>query len=117
MIPSEARPGANRSERAIFDAFSGLLDRPDWVVIHSLGIGQHIAGLTGEADFVVLVPGKGIVIIEAKSPAYVEYKAGRWHLDRTPSPSKDPLKQLDGARRSIRGFLKQEGVLDRKSVV
>ncbi|MCC6270438.1 MAG: NERD domain-containing protein [Microbacteriaceae bacterium] len=111
MIPPEPAAKTNRSERALFSAFEGILDRPDWVVIHSLAIGQHRAGLSGEIDFLVLVPGKGIVIIEAKSPAYVEYKAGRWHLDRTPSPSKDPLQQLDGARRSLRGLLKQAGVL------
>gem|GEM_PF-5985042 len=111
MIPPEPRGKPNRSERALFSAFEGILDRPDWVVIHSLAIGQHRAGLSGEIDFLVLVPGKGIVIIEAKSPAYVEYKAGRWHLDRTPSPSKDPLQQLDGARRSLRRLLKNAGLL------
>lgn len=111
MIPPEPRGKPNRSERALFSAFEGILDRPDWVVIHSLAIGQHRAGLSGEIDFLVLVPGKGIVIIEAKSPASVEYKAGRWHLDRTPSPSKDPLQQLDGARRSLRRLLKNAGVL------
>ncbi|MBB5633303.1 hypothetical protein BKA04_001526 [Cryobacterium mesophilum] len=111
MIPPEPRPGANRSERDLFRSFEGILDRPDWVVIHSLAIGRHQAGLSGEIDFLVIVPGRGIVIIEAKSPAYVEYKSGRWHLDRTPKPGKDPLRQLDGARRSLRGHLKEAGIL------
>jgi hypothetical protein len=111
MIPPEPGPKANRSERALFTAFEGILDRPEWVVVHSLAIGRHQAGLSGEIDFLVLVPGRGIVIVEAKSPAYVEYKDGRWHLDRTPKPGKDPLQQLDGARRSLRGHLKQAGVL------
>ncbi len=111
MIPPEPRSGANRSERELFRAFEGIQDHPDWVVIHSLAIGRHRAGLTGELDFLVLVPGKGMVIIEAKSPRYVEYKGGRWHLDRTPKPGKDPLQQLEGARRSLRGFLKDAGIL------
>jgi hypothetical protein len=111
MIPPEPGAKANRSERALFTAFEGILDRPDWVVIHSLAIGRHQAGLSGEIDFLVLVPGRGIVIVEAKSPAYVEYKDGRWHLDRTPKPGKDPLQQLDGARRSLRGYLKRAGIL------
>jgi len=50
--------------------------------------------LTGEADFIVIAPGKGILIIEAKSPKWAEYKDGDWYLDRVPSPTKSPPKQL-----------------------
>ncbi|MFT4156386.1 MAG: AAA family ATPase [Microbacterium sp.] len=59
----------------------------------------------------MLVPGRGIVVIEAKSPDYVEYKDGEWRLDRVPNPGKSPFSQLDGTIRSIRGFLKQREVL------
>ena len=38
MIPPYPRAGANKSEKAIFTALEGILDRPDWVVIHSLSI-------------------------------------------------------------------------------
>src|SRR3954454_1884365 len=103
MIPAYPRDGANYSERAIFTALEGITDRPHWTVIHSLTVAQNLGGLMGETDFIVIAPGKGIVLIEAKAPKYVEYKAGDWYLDRTPQPHKDPLKQLEGARRSIRG--------------
>ncbi|MDN3495207.1 NERD domain-containing protein [Planococcus sp. APC 4015] len=105
MIPPYAREGANVSERKIFDALNGLQGHEDWIAIHSLSVGRHASAFQGEADFIVLVPGKGILIVEAKAPAYVEYKAGDWYLDRVPSPHKDPLKQLDGVRRSIRRHL------------
>jgi len=111
MIPPEPRGGANRSERALFQAFEGIMDRPDWVVLHGVTLGQNLVNLTGEVDFVVIVPGRGILLVEAKSPSYVEYTAGDWYLDRTPSPTKDPLKQLDAARRSIRGFLRERELL------
>lgn len=111
MIPPYPRSGANHSEKAIFTALEGIVDRPDWVVIHSLTIAQNVGGLIGETDFIVIAPGKGILLIEAKSPKYVEYKAGDWYLDRTPKPHKDPLKQLEGARRSIRGFLRERELL------
>lgn len=111
MIPPEPGGNPNRSERELFRAFESIMDRPDWVVIHSLAIGRHKAGLSGEIDFLVLIPGKGIVIIEAKSAAHVEYKDGRWYFDRNPSPHKDPLRQLEGARRSLRGHLKNAGIL------
>jgi hypothetical protein len=48
MIPPEPGAKANRSERALFTAFEGILERSDWVVIHSLAIGRHQAGLSGE---------------------------------------------------------------------
>lgn len=105
MIPPYAREGANFSERRIFDALEGIPDHDDWIAIHSLGVGRHTSAFQGEADFVVLVPGRGILVIEAKAPKYVEYQAGDWYLDRVPQPHKDPLKQLDGVRRSIRRHL------------
>lgn len=111
MIPPYPREGANSSERRIFDALEGIQERDDWIAIHSLGIGRHASAFQGEADFIVLVPGRGILVIEAKSPAFVEYKAGDWYLDRVPQPQKDPLKQLDGVRRSIRRHLRDRDLL------
>lgn len=111
MIPPEPHAKANRSERDLFRAFESVADRDDWVVIHSLAIGRHRVKETGEVDFMVIVPGKGIVLVEAKAPDSAEYRDGRWHLDRTPTPDKDPFQQLDGARRSIRHHLRRAGVL------
>ena len=107
MIPPGAKPGTNRSEREVFTAFEGIPDRPDWIVIHSLQLARNVFSLEGEADFIVLVPGKGIVVIETKSPKYVEYTGGNWYLDKLPNPTKDPLQQVSRARANIRGFLKQ----------
>jgi hypothetical protein len=107
MIPPGAKPGTNRSEREVFTAFEGIPDRPDWIVIHSLQLAQNLFSLEGEADFIVMVPGKGIVVIEAKNPKYVEYTAGQWYLDKLPNPTKDPLQQVSRARSNIRGYLKQ----------
>ena len=66
---------------------------PDWIVIHSMALGNNPAALTGEADF-------------------VSYKGGDWYLDKLPQPTKDPLKQVEAARRSVRGFLRQHCLLD-----
>lgn len=106
MIPPGAKPGANRSEREVFTAFEGIPDRPNWIVIHSLQMAHNLFSLEGEADFIVMVPGKGIVVIETKNPKYVEYKDGNWYLDKLPNPTKDPLQQVSRARSNIRGFLK-----------
>lgn len=111
MIPARPRAGANTSEKRIFDAFAGAHDADDWIVLHSLEIRRHAAQFQGEADFIVLIPGSGIVVIEAKSPEYVEYKDGEWRLDRVPNPGKSPFAQLDGSIRSLRGYLKHREIL------
>lgn len=111
MIPTVPRFGANKSERTLFTAFEGLADYPDWVVYHSLAIRQHVSQLQGEADFVVVVPRKGILVIEAKAPSSVSYNDGTWYLEKVPSPEKNPFRQLDGAIASIRKYLLHEGAI------
>jgi hypothetical protein len=86
-------------------AIEGIADRPNWVAIHSLSLTDNLYTIAGESDFVVLVPGKGIVVIETKAPKYVEYKDGEWYLDRTPKPNKSPIDQLNKATTSIYRFL------------
>src|SRR5690606_6440530 len=68
MIPPRPRSGANTSEKRIFDAFAGAHGTDDWIVLHSLEIRRHATQFEGETDFIVLIPGRGIVVIEAKSP-------------------------------------------------
>lgn len=112
MIPANYRNSTNNSERRIFNALEGILDRPDWLVFHSLVIRQHTTKLMGEADFVVVVPGQGIVVVEAKSPQSVTYHDGEWDLPGTPAAHKNPFTQIDGATGSIRSFLLREGAID-----
>lgn len=112
FFPEEPAAGTNWSEKQLFTALSGENGKSDWVVFHSLTIGQNIAAYTGEADFVVLVPGKGIVVIEAKAPTSATYRRGKWNLEGTPKPTKDPLKQLNVATGSIKKFLSDRDIYD-----
>lgn len=111
MIPPTPRTGANVSERKAFQALEGMPDRDDWVVIHSLRVARHRTAYVGEADFIVLAPGKGMIIIEAKAPREATYRDGVWNLPGTPTPDKDPLEQLAGVQRSVRGYLKAKDAL------
>ena len=61
MHPTRLRADANRSERQLFTAFEGLQGRDDWVVMTGLTVGQHVAGLSGEVDAIVIAPGTGIL--------------------------------------------------------
>ncbi|WP_279588295.1 NERD domain-containing protein [Salinibacterium sp. ZJ77] len=112
MIPGVPRDGANRSEKQIFMALESLMDTRDWTVIHSMQLAQNLGATMGECDFAVLIPGKGIVLIEAKTAEHVQYREGDWYLAKSPAPTKDPFKQLVIARSSIRGYLRQHELLD-----
>jgi hypothetical protein len=105
MIPAQPRADANKSEQSVFTSFEGITDRPDWTVIHSLQLTDNLFSIHGEADFVVFVPGRGILVIETKAPNYAVYEGGDWYLDKTPKPDKSPLAQLDKATASIHRFL------------
>lgn len=108
-IPESPRHGANFSETKLFEALAGLGADKHWTMVHSILIGRDPDVLVGEADFFVLVPGKGIVTIEAKSPSSVQYKNGEWFLEGTPNPKKNPLDQANRARGSMLKFLADLG--------
>ena len=90
MHPTRLHEKANRSERQLFAAFEGLQGRDDWVVLTGLSVGQHVAGLSGEVDAIVVAPCKGILLIEVKTAEHVEYRDGHWYLAKNPAPTKNP---------------------------
>lgn len=110
--PEDAPPG----ERALFEALAGSDETDGWIVLHSLAIASHVRQVEGEADFVVIVPGRGILVIEVKSHATVErLPDGRWKLSSQAPTSRGPFQQASEAMHSIRNYLTSRGV-DLRSV-
>ena len=105
-ITSESPPGEH-------DLFVKLRDAPGterWVAFHSLNIAQHATQVEGEADFVVLVPDHGVLVIEVKSHLRVEADGnGRWKLGNNEWKNKSPFDQASGSMHSISGFLSSHG--------
>lgn len=112
FIPEKPRFKTNYSETKLFESLKGLGPDLDWTVIHSVQIGRDPDVRFGETDFYVLIPGKGIVAIEAKAPTQVTYKDGDWSIEGTPNPEKSPLAQADRARSAMRKFIEELGVSD-----
>ena len=104
MIPSRIRPDcASLGER---DVFRRLRDDPetrDWIVLHSLDVANHATKLTGEIDFVVIVPNLGVLCVEVKGCSTLRRQDGLWYYggDSKPDP-RGPFKQAAGAMHSIR---------------
>jgi len=91
--------------------FESLRDDPatrSWTVLHSLGISQHVRQVVGEADFVALIPGKGVLCIEVKSHRRVRREGGAWYLGNSPVDYRGPFRQAQEACESIRARVARE---------
>jgi Nuclease-related domain/UvrD-like helicase C-terminal domain/AAA domain len=100
--PEEAPPG----ERALFDALANSPETGTWIVLHSLAIASHVRQVKGEADFVVIVPDHGVLVIEVKSHRSVgRLPDGRWRLGSQVPTSRGPFQQANEAMQSIKHYL------------
>lgn len=104
MIPSVLDRNANvpPGETKMFDLLRD--DTPDdWIVLHSVDVPKHVRAIEGEADFVILVPGGGVVCLEVKSHMSVRRDAnGWWHLGADDPQLRGPFKQSKEAMHSLR---------------
>lgn len=105
--PDSAPPG----ETALFDVLASSPQTDSWIVLHSLAIASHMRQVEGEADFVVIAPERGVLVIEVKSHFDVEVLAdGRWRLGAQAITSRSPFKQAGEAMHSLRNYLTSRGV-------
>jgi hypothetical protein len=112
MIPAEYSKSTNFGEKQVFDAFNGVHASEDWIILHGLDLAHNEVALEGESDFVVMVPGAGIVVIEVKNAKSIRYENGEWQLEGVPKARKNPLDQVKNARRAIRGFVQGVDEID-----
>lgn len=105
--PDDAPPG----ERALFMALASAPGTDDWTVLHSLVIAAHVRQVEGEADFVVIVPNRGVLVIEVKSHITVgRLPDGRWKLGSRPPTGRSPFTQASEAKYSIRDYLTRQRI-------
>ncbi len=65
-------------EREVFGDLRSDPVAADWTVLHSFGVAEHPTRGEGEVDFVVLVPGAGVVCLEVKG-GNVRRDDGVWY--------------------------------------
>ena len=83
----------------------------DWIVLHSLDIAQHLRQVSGEADFVIIVPSLGVLCLEVKACRSLERRDGHWFYGRDPKgDARGPFKQAAEAMHSPRSFLVGRGI-------
>lgn len=89
----------------------GCISTKDWICFHSLNIQSHECLTFTEADFVLLIPSRGIFIIEVKG-GDIHYHDGRFvSVDRyDESHEIDPFKQVQNAKYGIINYLKRQNI-------
>ena len=119
LIPNEISRNEPQSEILVFEAFKASTKGKDWQVIHSVKFSKSVKNIAGEVDFVVLVPGTGIVLIEAKGATVFKLTKKGWEIYGVPEETKnnDPFDQVIGAERNIRAQLRKLDLDDRSIVV
>lgn len=110
MIPPTIGDDAPPGEHAVFAALRDAPRTDDWVVFHSLEIARHVSQVQGEADFVVVAPGQGILVLEVKSHESIEADGeGRWRYGSRDWVTRSPFEQASGAQHSIIEYLESRG--------
>lgn len=111
MMPPYCPESAPPGERALFEALATHRETGGWIVLHSLAIAEHTRHVQGEADFVVIVPGHGILVIEVKSHRSVARTSeGHWRLGAQAPTSRSPFQQASEAMHSVREYLVKKHV-------
>jgi len=107
MIPAViAADTISPGERELFDSFLADPGTQDWTVLHSLDLARHERAVGGEADFVLIVPGKGILVLEVKGCRRIARTDEGWFYGNDPSPDKrGPFRQAGQAMHAIRELL------------
>ncbi|WP_186329519.1 nuclease-related domain-containing protein [Agrococcus jejuensis] len=101
LIPSTCPADAPLGEQALFAALRDAPGSDGWVAFHGLPIVQHAKQIEGEADFVVLVPGEGVLVIEVKSHRSVELdERNEWVLGGK-RQQRSPITQARDNMRSV----------------
>lgn len=108
MIPGAIRPGTPPGERKVFEALRDHPGTADWIVWHGLSIRHHDTQVEGEADFVLLIPGEGMLVVEVKSHERVEVgDDGLWRLGGQEPTPRSPYDQVWDNARSIRKWIER----------
>jgi hypothetical protein len=104
MLPSNIFEGCpSPGEREIFDLLKNSPETRDWVVLHSLDLANHVRQVSGEADFVVLIPEIGILCLEVKACLSIHRDDRGWYYGKEIAPNpKGPFRQASEAMHSIR---------------
>lgn len=108
LIPDNLTSFDSNGELIMYNKFKNDPVASKYIVLHSLFTGYHLKSISGEADFLVMVPGQGIFFLEIKH-GRVKREGGYWHftnrLGRVSVSSKGPFRQVSDTMHSVRDYI------------
>ena len=99
--PTIAESTQSDGERVVFEALAAS-DASSWTVLHSFDVAEHRRRLAGEIDFLCLVPGKGVLVVEVKGCHALRRQGGDWYYGTSTEPDhRGPFRQASEAMHSV----------------
>ena len=103
MFPPHIFTGTESpGEKEIFWRLENDPISKDWIVHHSFDIVKHKSQISGEIDFVIIVPHKGILCLEVKACKAIRREDGLWYIGIKPPEKRGPFRQAAQAMQSLR---------------
>lgn len=107
IVPPTVRPRSPSGEVKVFEALRDHPGTDGWLVWHGLPIRHHETQVEGEADFVIMVPGEGMLVVEVKSHDRLEVDDRGWSLGGGEPTARSPYDQVWDNSRSIRTWIER----------
>lgn len=113
MLPAVIDPSCQSPGEQ--DLFIQLRDDPateGWTVLHSLDLAKHPRQVAGEIDFVVIIPGQGILCLEVKACRRLQRDLERrlWYYGSSSNGDpRGPFRQAADGQYAIRDALAKTG--------
>jgi hypothetical protein len=102
MDPTTTSPG----ERELYRRLRDDPATSDWVVLHSLLLREHPTRVSGEADFVAIIPSLGVLVIEVKGCRSLKVDEGLWYYGgAADGDPRGPFRQASEAMHAIKGYM------------
>ncbi len=118
MIPNWIDYDAPNSERRVFNLLRDDPGAEDWTVLHSLMLSKREEKPYGEIDFVVIIPGEGVVCIEVKGGG-ISVRDGDWYSENRRGNRHKIENPFDQARKSMFGlkdYIEDSGFADTRPI-
>ena len=98
------------AERMLYPILRDMPGTDDWHILHSLRIARHPTQSQGEADFVVIIPDHGTLILEVKG-GRISHTNGMWYSDNAKGRNiiKNPISEANYAMYAIKEFVQKNG--------
>ena len=107
LIPEQISASTNIGEKMLFEALQNVSNRDDWICLHGLHQYKVVQGVETEGDFIVLIPEKGIVVIESKGATSALIDGDKWTLDGVAEKSRhrSPVEQVENVRNNVKALI------------